>query len=352
MRHSSRLLRSGAAVQRTLLGLLVALSTQQLYAGPPANVRAVPLSELLTIPQFSAPATVVARNQPQIAAEIQARVVELPAEVGDRVGAGEVLARLDCRRYESALAQARAELARARAQRQFADEQLRRARNLTKKQSISEELLDQRRTDLASADADSAVQDAAVARAAIDVEDCVIRAPFAAVVTARAASIGSLATPGNVLFTLLQTDGQEDSVTLRHDQVTSLLDAGALNFDSNGTTYPLQLRTVLPAADPVARTREARLRFAAEPALAGSAGRVVWEGRERELPPDYLVRRQGELGVFLLEADTARFVPVAGAENGRPATVRLPTDSLVVTDGRQRLADGDPVRRIAAAEGP
>lgn len=339
-------------LRRLVLVLLWTLAGHPAVAADdaPTNVRTLPLRELLSSPQYSAPASVVARNRPQVAAEIEARILDLPVDVGDRVEAGTTLARLDCRRYESALATARAELRRAEAQRQFAAAQQQRAQNLTKKQSISEELLDQRRTDLSTAEADTAARRESVVRAAIDVDNCTLRAPFAAVVSARPASIGGLARPGEVVVELLETAGQEVSVMLRNDQVDGVVAAASLTFETNGGRLAVALRAVLPAADPIARTREARLVFAGPPALAGTAGRLVWQGDGAQLPADYLVRRDGRLGIFLLEQGRARFVPIPGAEDGRPAPIDLDPRASLITDGRQALGDGDPVHVVPTAE--
>ncbi len=319
-------------------------------ATEPVNVRTVPLGQVLTTPVYSAPATVVARNQPRLAAEIDARIIELPAAVGDRVRLGDVIARFDCRSYESLLAAADAALTRAKSQQRFADQQLERARNLNKKKSISAELLGQRRTDLAVAAAESTARQEAVKRAAIDVENCELRAPFDAVVTDRPGSVGSFVTRGSPIIGLLEIAGQEVSAALRHEQMEGVENATSLIFESNGTQHPVRLRALLPSADPVARTREARLVFDAEPPVTGAAGRVVWQGRRALLPAGYLVRRKGSLGVFVMEQGHTRFVVLPDAQDGRPVLIALPPDTLLITEGRQGLNDGDAVR-AAPAEG-
>jgi len=330
--------RSRPNTARSLL-LSACLASLTPAVAEPVNVRTVPLAEVLEVPVYSAPASVVARNRPQLAAEIDARIVELPRSVGDRVVAGDVIARLDCRRHSSALATARAELSRSQAQRQFAEQQLARARNLQRNKSISEELLDQRRTELDAAQADATMREEALRRAAIDVENCTLRAPFDAVVTERLASVGSFVTRGSAVIGLLETTGQEVSVALRHDQVTGVEGAAGLLFLSNGSEYAVQLRALLPLADSVSRTREARLSFIERSALAGTAGRLVWRGERALLPADYLVRRSGVLGVFVAEGTKARFVPLPNAEDGRPTLVTLPPETRLIGEGRQRLSD-------------
>jgi len=336
----------------TLIGSLLLLAGLPglLVAAEPTGVRTIALSKVLLTPVFSAPASVVARNQPRLAAEIDARIVELPVAVGDRVEQGDMVARLDCRQHESMLAAARAELASAKAQQRLAKEQSVRARNLTKKQSISEELLDQRDTELAVARAAATARDEMVRRAAIDVANCELRAPFDAVVIARPGSVGDYATRGSPIIELLEIAGLETSVALRHDQLEGFQSAARLTFKSNGVSHPVQLRALVPSADPVARTREARLIFTEQPPIAGAAGRVIWQGRRNQLPANFLARRNDRLGVFVLENGRARFIELPAAQDGRPVSIELPPNTQLITDGRQRLSDGDEVRLVPATE--
>ena len=78
-------------------------------------------------------------------------------------------------------------------------------------------------------------------------------------------------------------------------------------------------------------------------AISGTAGRVLWPGTGSLLPPDYLVRRDGELGIFIVEDDRARFIALPEAEDGRPVAVELPAQTQLIAAGRQRLTDGDEV---------
>jgi RND family efflux transporter MFP subunit len=329
------------AVGRALRPLLCLLAlVSGLAQAEPVPVRTVALAEVLSVPVHSAPASVVARNSPRLAAEIDARIIGIEVEVGDAVDAGASLVRLDCSRHSSLLAAARANRDQAAARQRLASDQLARARDLRRNKSISEELLDQRKTDLAVAEAELLAAAERVRQAEIEVANCQIVAPFDGVVTARLASVGDFAQRGTAVIALLERAGLEVSVALRHDQVATLEAADQPVFESNGQRYPLRLRTVLPQADPLARTREARLRLADDGLVAGAAGRLLWTGGPALLPADLLVRRDDTLGVFLVEADRARFVALPAAEDGRPAAVALPPASRLVTDGRQRLSDG------------
>lgn len=343
MGNEDRRIQTWKAVRMKKIVLLSGLLWIPAVLAEAINIRTVPLGQVLEATVYSAPATVQARNQPQIAAEIDARVLALPVLVGDRVAAGDRLASLDCRSHESRLALARAELDLTRSQLRFAREQLRRAENLKKNKNISEELLDQRRTDLDMREAEAAAREETVRQAMIDVGNCEVRAPFDATVIERLASAGAFVARGQAIVSLLEATGQEVSVALREDEIPALQQTAQSVFEGGGNRFPVSLRALLPAVDPIARTREARLVFTAEAALPGSAGRLTWRGKRLLLPADYLVRRDGQLGIFVLRENRARFLAIPGAQEGQPVAVDLAPDTQLITDGRQRLSDADEV---------
>ena len=157
------------------------------------------------------------------------------------------------------------------------------------------------------------------------------------------AQVGGLASPGISLLNLVQLSDLEVSAALRGTEAQSLQQARSIRFEYAGSDYALVLRRLVPVVDERTRTQEARLRFLQEAAPAGAAGRLIWQGVSDELPADYLVRRGGRLGIFLVEGDLARFHALPDAREGQPARLQLADDRLLITDGRQRLQHGDPV---------
>lgn len=335
--------------RRIWLTLLLGLTVGRVAAEAAIPVTVRPLEAVLETSKYSAPASVVARNRAALSAEISARIQTIPVLIGDTVERGDLIVQLDCRQYRSQLDSARAGLAELRSRRRLAANQLQRARNLEKQRNVSEEVVDQRRTDLSSLEAQIRGQQAAMEQAELQVERCAIRAPFRAAVLRRPAAVGEWANPGTPLIELVELDNREVSAALREAQLEALPQAGALHFEYLGRHRELALRGTLPTVDPQTRTREVRLRFRAEPAPIGSGGRLIWRGERRLLPAEYLVRRDGRLGVFLLEADRARFHALPEALEGQPAEIELPADSRLIIEGRQRLGDGD---RVTAADEP
>ncbi|HVL56741.1 MAG TPA: efflux RND transporter periplasmic adaptor subunit, partial [Burkholderiaceae bacterium] len=262
--------------------------------------------------QREAPASVVARNESRLAAEVTARIVAIDALVGQTVQRGQVLARLDDVDFRLALSRLQAQRDALQARLQLAERQLQRSVELQRQNFISPEALNQRETEVTSLRADLRVLDAQLATARRQIDKTLIRAPFDGVVRERAAQLGELATPGAPLFVLVESDATEVSAQLQVADAERFADADDVHFDTGLRRYPLQLLRISPLTRPESRTREARLAFAGDGPHAppGTAGRLVWHDPRPAVPPALVVRRNGQLGVFVVDDGRARFVPL------------------------------------------
>ena len=324
------------------LAFLCLLLTSTAWAATPVTTRAY--VDVQIHPERSAPAEVESLNDAELSAEITARVDRIPVRVGDQVRIGDLLVELDCRDHASRRKAQQATLTQLEAQQRLAASQLERARNLRERRGASEEEVEQRETELLALDAQLAAQREAIAQAELNVERCAIRAPYPAVVTARLASEGPLAAPGTHLLRIVQTDAIALSAKLRADELRDSTAADALLFDLQGERYPVALRRAVPVVDPRTRTVEVRLTFPERAPPPGAAGRLVWRSPAPHLPAELLVRRDGTLGVFVVESDTARFRPVPEAQEGQPVAIDLPPGTRIVVQGRERLGDGEAVQ--------
>lgn len=303
-----------------------------------------PFSEVATYPGRDAPAQAVALNRTRLAAEVSAPVASTHAEPGQRVRKGQVLVRLDSRDYQLALERAQAQLQAARARLAQADAQLRRTRALQAQNFVSPEALTQRETEVEVVRADVAVAANAVDLARRNLDKCVLRAPYDAVVRTREASTGSLAGVGTVLVTLDDATRVEVSAQVSPRDLPSLRAARDIAFVSQGARRAVRIARVSPAIDDGSRTHEVRATFQGEAAPSGAEGRIAWSDSAPHVPAELLVRRDTALGVFVLRDGAARFVPLADAQEGRPARADLPADTRIATDGRNSLRDGQPVK--------
>lgn len=315
-------------------------------SAPRLQVSTQALRELVVYPELSAQAQVTSRNISKISAEISARIESLPVETGQRIPPGKIVARLDCRDAQIALQQAQAQLATAEARLKLAVQQLQRNEGLAARNFISGDALDQRRTEVEVIRAEVRLTRAQVDAARRNASKCVIVSPFAAVVEAKLASAGELASPGTPLLTLWDISGLEVSAAVQHKDVDSLTTAKAIVLETPEARYPLRLKRISPAMDTTARTREARLGFSGDIAPPGASGRLRWQSPLPHVPAEYVVQRSGQYGVFVAEGDKARFVPLADAQEGRPARIDLPLDSRMIVEGRFAVQDQQPIALI------
>lgn len=309
----------------------------------PAEVEVQALKQVLQPRRVSAPASVEARNESELSSDISARVQRIHADVGATVAEGDLLLQLDDTDYRLALAQADARVASARSRVALARQRHERGLALVERQFISQDEVLALDTELQAAQADLAVAQADRRVAARNVEKCRVTAPFDGVVLERIAQVGNLAPAGSPLLRLVDLAEAEVEASLQAEDADSLAQAHDLVFESEGRQHPVHLLRVTSVVERSARTRVARFGFDGAGAPTGSTGTLRWQLPATQLPASLLVRRGAELGVFIVEDDSARFVPVPGASEGRPFRAELPSGAQVVTSGQQGLNDGQAV---------
>lgn len=318
-----------------LLGIAIAAAQE----GTPVQVRE--LSTLMSPVIFTAPAEVLSANRSRISARIEARIDAITVNVGDTVERGEDIVVLDCADYELSHERAEAELESARAQLTRARQQLARSETLAPRKLLSEDLLEQRRTDREAAEARMRQVRTALAEAALAVSRCRIQSPFAGAVTERQASRGELARPGTPLLEIVDLDAIEVAAQVFPAELGHLEASPWVVFSFLDEEYPVAVARRVPVIDPVSRTQQVRLTFDEHAAPVGASGRLIWHGRDQGIPASLLVQRNEQLGLFIARDGRAVFHPMPRAREGRPAMVDLPADTRIVTDGRQGLRDGD-----------
>jgi len=325
---------------RLTLYLLALFLFAPAVAAPPAAVKSRPLSGLAIHPLREASAQVVSLNLARLSAEIAARITSIPVEPGQRIAKDAVVAQLDCADTRITAQRAQATLDASQARLKLAQQKWQRSNDLAARNFISSDALDARKTELEVVAAEVKLDTAARAAAQRDVGKCTIRSPFPAIVEARLAQVGELASAGTPIVQLWDTSRMQLSAQVQPDDADSLKQAQPV-FVSQGDEYTVRLLRVSPAVNPATRTREARFSFGKNAPPPGSNGVLRWRDPRAFVPADYLVRRGGRLGVFVVSGQTARFVLLPDAQEGRPAPMSaLPNDARIITDGRLTLQDG------------
>jgi RND family efflux transporter MFP subunit len=331
---------------RRILPLLVLVALPVLAQQPaqPPVVGAKTFKEVALYPLREAPAAAVSLNESRLSAEISATVKEVAFDVGQVAPKGAVLIRLETRDYALGLARAQAALDSSRARAKLAEQQLNRARELAKQNFYSAEALTQKETEFAVQRAQVRLDQAQLAQAQRNLEKCTLRAPFQAIVRSRQAQVGELAAPGTPLMTLSEATRVEVAAQVPPRDIESLQGAREVRFAGSGGEFKVKLLRVSPAISREARTVDVRLAFADKPAAPGADGRLLWNDPQPHLPAELVSKRGSAFGVFVLENNVARFLPLPDAQEGRPVAAPQLADRRIVIEGRHGLADGQAVQ--------
>lgn len=197
----SSLILNGATASALALALSACSGGEEPAAKPPRTVLVAPV----TAPESDealAIGTVRGENQAMVAAAQGGRVLALYAEVGERVAAGQVLARLDA---EAAQLRSRQAEAEARQAGIVAEERARNAERTARLHAdaaASDAELEAARSEARAAAAASEAARAAAAAARRDAAEGVLRAPISGVIAERRTSLGAVLAPGEIAFAI------------------------------------------------------------------------------------------------------------------------------------------------------
>lgn len=273
---------------------------------------------------------------------------------GVSVKRGQVLATLDCRNT-SASSQALSMQARALEATQAAlDREAARVSSLLDGGFASPNEVEMKKAESASKQAQLLALQAQLQGSSLKVEDCVLRAPFDGEVAERLADPGAFARPGAALVTVVD----RSTVRALADVPESDFDAVApgtpvrLHLLANGHTLEGHISRRAPSADLSTRTIhvEVDLPNPERTIPVGTSAELELDvGKAEpalELPLSAAQVRGSKANLFVVTDGVARprTLPVLGERSGKlyvkPA---LAAGSLVVTEGRATLAEGDAV---------
>jgi RND family efflux transporter MFP subunit len=217
---------------------------------------------------------VVARRAATVASKITARMVELDIEEGEHVNAGQVIARLDDTNIRAAREQAAAQLNYAKAgleetQVNLANAQrdYDRQKSLLAEHFVSQSAVDNAKTTLDGLRAQLATQgsNVLVAERGVNVaqrnlDDTIVRAPFAGVVTVKAAQPGEIVSPISAgggftrtgIGTIVDMDSLEIQVDVNENFINRVLPNQKVMAKLNAYPdwqIPAHVITVIPTAD-------------------------------------------------------------------------------------------------------
>lgn len=304
--------------------------------------------------------TVQAIRQATLAAQISGNVLSLHVKAGDRVKAGQVVARIDERDAQAAVQRGDAGVAQAEGVLRTARLGVERTRELRRQGFVSQAALDAAETDLSTAQAGADQARAARNQATLVRGHATLVAPFDAIVLATHLEAGDLALPGRTVATLYAPGALRIVVQVPASRAALARSAQqvAVRLPDGSTAKPVRL-TLLPSTDPVSQTVEYRLDLDAGAAggltpgqslaVRFEAGAAVAEPSTPWVPSSAILKR-GELTAVYV-ADGGRFVlrnvragPTPGAGQ-TPVWAGLKPGEQIATDAvRAGLAGATPAR--------
>lgn len=320
---------------------------------------------------------VVARRQATVSSKVTGKVLEVLIEEGQHVKEGQVLARIDDSnsRAQLALSQsqldaARSTLAEVKVQLADAERQLVRTRELADKKLVSQAALDtaQANLDALRARLGSTESNVGVAGRGVEVQsrlldDTVVRAPFAGVITQKNAQPGEMISPLSAggagtrtgIGTLVDMDSLEVEVDVNENFIGRVQSGQPASAKLNAYPdweIPAEVIAVIPTADRSKATVKVRIGFKvkdvrilpdmgvrvsfheqAKPAETGAAQPVA----TGVLAPTEAVQVQGDTGVvWVLSGDKVerRAVKLGGNRSDGVAVI-------AGLRGMEQLAVGD-----------
>lgn len=268
--------------------LLAVLSAPTLAQVP---TRTVEMREV----QMSLPAEAVleATQQAVVATQVAGRIVEVRADAGQRVKAGQLLMRIDAREASENVAAARAQLAQAEAN-------FERTRNLFRQKFVSQAALDAAEAQLKAARAQAGAAGAGASHATVT-------APLSGIVALRHAELGDLAMPGKPLVTVFDPQGLRAVANIPQFKLKDARQARVVRIE-----FPESRRwldgarvEILPTIDALSHTATARVYLAdAEGLVPGMAARVHFvtgTAQKLTVPPSAILRRGEISAVYVLK---------------------------------------------------
>lgn len=321
---------------------------------PLVSISTVSAVELADVVTFSG--AIAARDEVAISAEGEGgRVSALYAEVGDRIRAGEVLAKLDTSLVAPQVASLEASLQESKANAAVAEADYRRAQAVASMGALSAQEIERRGAAAVAAGAKVKVVSAQLAEAQARLRRTELRAPFDGIVLTRSAEVGQLAGPsGGALFRLGRSGGIEMRGNVAERDLPRLAIGQPAEVRVTGVdqSFAGKVRLIGAVIDPQTRLGSVRIALPAHRDLRPGAfaqGKIsVGSARRPLLPQTAILSDESGNYVFVVDASNKverRAVRVEGSRaEGVVIGDGLQGGEKVVTTAGPYLRAGESVR--------
>lgn len=308
-------------------------------------VEAVRVTRRTMVASHAGTAALEARAEAQVVAKTSGVALQVLAEEGQAVRAGQPLARLDSDRARLQVAQTQAQVAKLEAN-------FRRAEQLSSQRMISANDVDQLRFDLQNARAANQM-------ARLELSYATVVAPISGVVASKSVKPGNFVQINSPIFRIVDSSRLEATLNVPErdiDRIKPGQNVGLTVDAMPGKQFFGRIDRVAPVVDAGSGTFRVICSFAGGDGLqAGMFGRLAIRYEEREgvlaMPRTALLEDGGDAAVFVVRAGkVARVAVKTGHVDGEYVEVLegLGEGDEVVTAGKSTLREGSAVQVIAA----
>jgi membrane fusion protein, multidrug efflux system len=339
-----------------VLAPLIASCKQETEAQEPIRPVLSTVVEPTALGSTEAAGTVEPRYKTDLSFRLLGRLIARPVNVGDSVEQGEIVAAIDSTALELAVRSAKAELSRSQAQLANASATEQRQRTLISTDTTSKQTLDNAVQVRAGAEASVARAQANLTKTTEQLGYAQVKADFAGVVTAVAADVGQVVSPGQTIVSVARPDVREAVVDIGPDFPVPL--QVGLPFTVSLQLLPAmqvggQIREIAPQADPITRTRRVRIALNDLPSgfRLGTTVTAQLASDQRPIlrvPESAVLSKNGENFVWVVDLPEStvslRQVDVSGDDGGIQLTAGLQAGTRIVTAGIHSLKQGQRVR--------
>lgn len=304
-------------------------------------------------------------HQASVRAKVGGDVLELRVREGETVKAGQVLARIDPSEYQARLDERLATLAATRATSENNERTRKNNEELLRKNFISQQAYDNTlaNADVARAQVKAAEANVVLARKAL--EDAIVRAPWAGLVSERLAQVGDKAAPDMRLLTLVDLTRMDIEAAVPAGDIPSVARGQevALTVDGFGDRiFKGRIARIAPQATAGSRSITVYVEIA-NPDLTLKGGMfakgaltLATRAAVTAVPVTALREERGETVVYAVEGERLARLPVkVGARNEEEAWVEIiegvKAGTRIVKTNLGALTPGLPVR-VAGAGAP
>ena len=283
-----------------------------------SSVNAVPV-EVATVAKnavnasYNGTATLVADHEAQVASKATGVLIKVLVEEGMTVHEGQLLAELDNSTATAAVAQAEAQMNKADATFQYAEQSI-------KKQLISKREYDQ-------ANFEMLAQKALLQTARLQLAYTRIVAPVSGVIAERSVKVGNLIQVNQNLFRIVGMDPLQAVLNVPERQLGILKAGQAVQLEADalpGKKFTGDILRIAPTVDAASGTFRVTCQFHDKTATLkpGMFGRIdiVYDHRDEAvtIPRSALIEEDGETAVFVVDAAPVK-VPAADSNKAKDA---------------------------------